>query len=145
MHGQSARRRSARKPRFRPTHSFGKPMADRETEIIAKIASGVSGLNGRAWNALGEDDPFVSHAFLSALEDSGSVGPGTGWTPAPILVEDDANHLIAAAAAYLKSHSQGEYVFDHGLAGAWERAGGQYYPTRQVAVAFTPVLVPRFL
>ena len=57
-------------------------MADRETEIIAKIASGVSGLNAGAWDRLATNDPFVSHAFLSALEDSGSVGAGTGWTPA---------------------------------------------------------------
>ena len=83
-------------------------MADRETDYIAKIASGVSGINAAAWNRLTNGDPFVSHAFLSALEDSGSVGPGTGWTPAPILVEDEADHLLAAAPAYLKSHSQGE-------------------------------------
>jgi hypothetical protein len=120
-------------------------MADRETEIIAKIASGVSGLNADAWDRLGTDDPFLSHAFLSALEDSGSVGPGTGWTPAPILVEDDAGHLVAAAPAYLKSHSQGEYVFDHGWADAWERAGGQYYPKLQVAIPFTPVPGRRLL
>jgi predicted N-acyltransferase len=120
-------------------------MADRETEIIAKIASGVSGLNGHAWDGLGAGDPFLSHAFLSSLEDSGSVGPGTGWTPAPILVEDDADHLIAAAPAYLKTHSQGEYVFDHGWAEAWQRAGGQYYPKLQVAVPFTPVPGPRLL
>jgi len=120
-------------------------MADRETEIIAKIASGVSGLNPRAWDRLSADDPFLSHAFLSALEESGSVGPGTGWTPAPILVEDDADHLVAGAPAYLKTHSQGEYVFDHGWAEAWERAGGQYYPKLQVAVPFTPVPGSRLL
>ena len=120
-------------------------MADRETEIIAKIASGVAGLNARAWDRLSVGDPFLSHAFLSALEDSGSVGPGTGWTPAPILVEDDADHLVAAAPAYLKTHSQGEYVFDHGWADAWERAGGQYYPKLQVAVPFTPVPGSRLL
>src|SRR6476661_8306261 len=120
-------------------------MADRETDIIAKIASGVSGLNGRAWDGLGTEDPFVSHAFLSALEDSHSVCPGTGWTPAPILIEDDTDHLIAAAPAYLKSHSQGEYVFDHGWAEAWERAGGQYYPKLQIAVPFTPVPGARLL
>ena len=120
-------------------------MADRESEIIAKIASGVSGLNAHAWDRLGTGDPFLSHAFLSALEDSRSVGPGTGWTPSPILVEDDASHLIAAAPAYLKTHSQGEYVFDHGWADAWERAGGQYYPKLQVAVPFTPVPGPRLL
>ena len=120
-------------------------MADRETEIVAKIASGLSGLNARAWNRLTGGDPFLGHAFLSALEDSGSVGPGTGWTPAPILVEDEASHLIAAAPAYLKTHSQGEYVFDHGWADAWERAGGRYYPKLQVAVPFTPVPGPRLL
>jgi uncharacterized protein len=125
--------------------SFGKVMADRETEVIAKVASGISGLNGRAWDRLGAVDPFVCHAFLSSLEDSGSVGPGTGWTPAPILVEDDSSHLVAAAPAYLKSHSQGEYVFDHGWADAWQRAGGDYYPKLQVAVPFTPVPGPRLL
>jgi len=120
-------------------------MADRESEIIAKIASGVSGLNGRAWDRLGDGDPFLSHAFLSALEDSKSVGPGTGWTPAPILVEDEGSHLVAAAPAYFKTHSQGEYVFYHGWADAWERAGGQYYPKLQVAVPFTPVPGRRLL
>jgi predicted N-acyltransferase len=120
-------------------------MADRETEIIAKIASGVSGLNARAWDRLAGSNPFVSHAFLSALEASGSVGKGTGWTPAPILIEDDAAHLVSAAPAYLKTHSQGEYVFDHGWAEAWTRAGGEYYPKLQVAVPFTPVPGARLL
>jgi len=120
-------------------------MADRETDVLAKIASGVSGLNARAWDRLADSDPFLSHAFLSLLEDSGSVGPGTGWTPAPILIEDEASHLVAAAPAYLKTHSQGEYVFDHGWAEAWERAGGQYYPKLQIAVPFTPVPGPRLL
>jgi len=114
-------------------------MADQESEIVAKIASGVSPLNARAWDRLAGDDPFLSHAFLSSLEDSGSVGPGTGWTPAPILVEDEESRVVAAAPAYFKTHSQGEYVFDHGWADAWERAGGQYYPKLQVAVPFTPV------
>ena len=127
-----------------PTPSFGKPMADRESEVIAKIASGISGLNGHAWDRLGAGDPFLNHAFLSALEDSGSVGPGTGWTPAPILVEEE-DRLVSAAPAYLKSHSQGEYVFDHGWADAWERAGGEYYPKLQVAVPFTPVPGARLL
>jgi predicted N-acyltransferase len=120
-------------------------MADRESEIIAKIASGVAGLNARAWDRLADEHPFVSHAFLAALEESGSVGPGTGWTPAPILIEDESEHLVAAAPAYLKTHSQGEYVFDHGWADAWERAGGAYYPKLQVAVPFTPVPGPRLL
>jgi predicted N-acyltransferase len=120
-------------------------MADQESEFVAKLASGVAGLNARAWDRLGTGDPFVSHAFLSALEDSNSVGKGTGWTPAPLLIEDHSDHLLAAAPAYLKTHSQGEYVFDHGWAEAWERAGGQYYPKLQIAVPFTPVPGPRLL
>ena len=120
-------------------------MADRETEVVAKLASGVRGLNSAAWDRLAGDDPFVSHAFLAALEESGSVGKGTGWTPATILVEDGADHLLAAAPAYLKTHSQGEYVFDHAWADAFERAGGSYYPKLQIAVPFTPVPGPRLL
>ena len=120
-------------------------MADRETEVVAKLASGVGGLNAAAWDRLAGDDPFVSHAFLAALEQSGSVGKGTGWTPATILVEDGADHLVAAAPAYLKTHSQGEYVFDHAWADAFERAGGTYYPKLQIAVPFTPVPGPRLL
>ena len=120
-------------------------MADRESEVIAKLASGVSGLNSHAWDRLSGDDPFVSHAFLSALEESGSVGKGTGWTPAAILVEDESSRLISAAPAYLKTHSQGEYVFDHSWADAFERAGGTYYPKLQIAVPFTPVPGPRLL
>src|SRR5574338_1172038 len=120
-------------------------MADRESEIVAKIASGVSGLNATAWNRLAGDDPFVGHAFLAALEASGSVGKGTGWAPATLLVENDASRLVSAAPAYLKTHSQGEYVFDHGWADAFERAGGTYYPKLQIAVPFTPVPGPRLL
>jgi predicted N-acyltransferase len=120
-------------------------MADQEADIVAKIASGVSGLNAHAWDRLGGTDPFVSHAFLAALEQSGSVGRGSGWTPAPLLIEDGADHLLGAAPAYLKTHSQGEYVFDQGWADAWERAGGQYYPKLQIAVPFTPVPGPRLL
>ena len=120
-------------------------MADRETEVVAKIASGLSNLNATAWDRLARDDPFVSHAFLSALETSGSVGKGTGWTPATLLVEDEASRLVSAAPAYLKTHSQGEYVFDHGWADAFERAGGTYYPKLQIAVPFTPVPGARLL
>jgi predicted N-acyltransferase len=114
-------------------------MADRETEVLARIAPGVATLDASAWGALTDrGDPFLSHAFLSALEQSGSVGPGTGWSPAPILVEEEGG-LVAAVPAYLKSHSQGEYVFDHGWADAYQRAGGAYYPKLQVAIPFTPV------
>lgn len=120
-------------------------MADREIEWIAKLAPGISALDRAAWDRLAAGDPFLSHAFLAALEESGSVGPGTGWSPAPLTIEDDQGALLAAAPAYLKSHSQGEYVFDHGWADAWERAGGRYYPKLQIAVPFTPVPGPRLL
>ena len=90
-------------------------------------------------------NPFVSHAFLSALEDSGSVGGRTGWSPLHLLVRDRDENLLAAAPAYLKTHSMGEYVFDGGWADAYERAGGEYYPKLQVTVPFTPVTGPRLL
>jgi predicted N-acyltransferase len=119
-------------------------VADRESEILAQLAGGVAQVEAAQWDALAGGDPFLSHAFLASLEDSGSVGPGTGWSPTPILIEEEGA-LLAAAPAYLKSHSQGEYVFDHGWAEAWERAGGQYYPKLQVAVPFTPVPGARLL
>ena len=120
-------------------------MADRENEVLARIAPGISALDPGEWDRIAGSHPFVSHAFLSALEESGSVGPGTGWTPAPIIIEGDGGSLVAAAPAYLKSHSQGESVFDHGWADALERVGGTYYPKLQVAVPFTPVPGPRLL
>ena len=120
-------------------------MADRETEIVARIARAVAELVPSQWDGLvGRADPFLSHAFLSLLESSGSVGDGTGWIPLPVLVER-AGRATAAAPAYLKTHSQGEYVFDHGWAEAWEQAGGTYYPKLQVAVPFTPCVGPRLL
>ena len=91
-------------------------------------------------------NPFASHAFLSALEDSGCVGGRSGWQPVHILVEaGGAGEVVAAAPCYVKGHSQGEYVFDHGWADAYERAGGRYYPKLQVSVPFTPVTGPRLL
>lgn len=90
-------------------------------------------------------NPFISHEFLSALEESGSVRGRTGWQPRHLLAEDDKGTLIGAAPCYVKTHSRGEYVFDHGWAEAFERAGGDYYPKLQVAVPFTPVTGPRLL
>src|SRR4051794_29763233 len=119
-------------------------MADRESEVLARLAPGVASVDAEAWDRLSGGDPFLSHAFLSALEDSGSVGLSTGWSPAPILIEEEGT-LLAATPAYLKGHSQGEYVFDHGWAEAWQNAGGQYYPKLQIAVPFTPVPGPRLL
>lgn len=125
---------------------FGKPMADRERQLIARAAPGVATVARSEWDALaGSGDPFLSHAFLAALEESGSVGADTGWTPLPVLVEGEGAVAAAVAPAYLKTHSQGEYVFDHGWADAFERADGQYYPKLQVAVPFTPVPGRRLL
>src|SRR3954447_7592213 len=119
-------------------------MADRESDVLARLAPAVASVDAEAWDRLSGRDPFLSHAFLSTLEDSGSVGLSTGWSPAPILIDEEGT-LVAAAPAYLKGHSQGEYVFDHGWAEAWQNAGGQYYPKLQIAVPFTPVPGPRLL
>lgn len=93
---------------------------------------------------LGSDHPFMRHAFLSALEDSGSAVAETGWLGQHLLLKDDGA-LIGAMPMYLKNHSAGEYVFDHGWAEAFARAGGQYYPKLQVSVPFTPAMGPRLL
>ena len=94
---------------------------------------------GQAFN------PFLTHAFLSALEESGSATAETGWLPRHLVVEDAGSRIVGAAPCYLKSHSQGEYVFDYGWAEAYHRAGGRYYPKLQVAVPFTPVPGRRLL
>lgn len=90
-------------------------------------------------------NPFVSHAFLSALERSGSATAKTGWAGRHLLVEDAEGRVIGAAPCYLKSHSRGEYVFDFGWAEAYAQAGGRYYPKLQASVPFTPVTGPRLL
>jgi uncharacterized protein len=114
--------------------------------VTARIAEGVSSIRQADWDACaGTANPFVSHAFLSILERSGSVSPRAGWQALPIVVDGADGRPAAIAPAYAKSHSQGEYVFDHAWADAWERAGGSYYPKLQVAVPFTPVPGPRLL
>ncbi|MEH3045789.1 GNAT family N-acetyltransferase [Sphingomonas adhaesiva] len=116
------------------------------TSLTARIADGVAAIPADQWDACaGTANPFLGHAFLSALEASGSVGGRSGWQPIPIVVDGDDGAPIAIAPAYAKTHSQGEYVFDHAWADAWERAGGSYYPKLQVAVPFTPVPGPRLL
>ncbi|MEY3552401.1 MAG: hypothetical protein RL735_749, partial [Pseudomonadota bacterium] len=90
-------------------------------------------------------NPFLSHRFLLALERSRSAAARQGWGPTHLIVEDESGQLLACAPCYLKSHSMGEYVFDHAWADAYERAGGAYYPKLQVAVPFTPVTGPRLL
>lgn len=96
-------------------------------------------------SGIDRDNPFVSHEFLTALEESRCIGGRSGWSPAYLVVEDGAGQILAATPSFLKSHSQGEYVFDHGWADAYERAGGRYYPKLQVAAPFTPATGPRLL
>ena len=137
------------------------------SDLTVRVATSLKAVPAGAWNAcanphaladailapafppddpaLDRDNPFVSHEFLMALEDSRCTGGRTGWSPAYLLVEDAAGQLLAAAPSFLKSHSQGEYVFDHSWADAYERAGGRYYPKLQVAAPFTPATGPRLL
>lgn len=116
------------------------------TDLTVRLAPTVGSFDAAEWNALGGDrNPFVSHEFLTALEDSGSVGEGTGWDPVPITIMDAEDNLLAAMPSYAKGHSQGEYVFDHSWADALHRAGGRYYPKLQIAAPFTPANGPRLL
>jgi predicted N-acyltransferase len=115
-------------------------------QIVARIESGVAAFDSAEWDrCAGVDNPFLSHAFLVALEQSGSVGARTGWQPAPIAIDGPGGAPDAVLPSYVKAHSQGEYVFDHGWADAFERAGGHYYPKLQIAVPFTPVPGRRLL
>jgi predicted N-acyltransferase len=132
------------------------------TEITLRVAGAIGDVSAAAWDACanptakdlaaGASDkldlaynPFISHDFLLSLELSGSVRNRSGWQPMHLLVEGPGGELLGAAPCYAKSHSQGEYVFDHGWADAYERAGGNYYPKLQVSVPFTPATGRRLL
>ena len=115
----------------------------------ARTVTSIAAIAEADWDRLANPDhatanPFLSHAFLRCLEDAGTVGGLTGWSPRHIVLERDGT-IAGVAPAYLKSHSQGEYIFDHGWAEAFQRAGGRYYPKLQIAVPFTPVPGRRFL
>lgn len=121
------------------------------TDVIEiSMRSAIADIPAEDWDACANPsggrpvDPFTTHRFLSALELSGSVGRGTGWDPR-YFVATKADQIIGVAPLYVKSHSQGEYVFDHSWADALQRAGGQYYPKLQIAVPFTPATGRRFL
>lgn len=115
-------------------------------QIVARISHGVAEFDAREWDrCAGGENPFLSHPFLTALEDSESVGGRTGWQPVPVAIDGPGGRPDAVLPAYVKSHSQGEYVFDHGWADAYARAGGHYYPKLQIAVPFTPVPGRRLL
>ena len=124
-----------------------------ETQVEIEIVQSLGGISPAEWDACAcpealdggrPEDPFTTYRFLKALEDSGSVGPGSGWAPHYLLARAEGQ-LIGCAPLYLKSHSQGEYIFDHSWAHAYERAGGRYYPKFQIAAPFTPVTGRRFL
>ncbi len=120
------------------------------TKQNLRIVERISEIDPSAWDhcangSTAPSNPFQSHAFLAALENAGTVGGRTGWKPNHLVLEDADNRILAVAPAYIKTHSQGEYVFDHGWAEAYQRAGGSYYPKLQLAVPFTPVPGRRFL
>ncbi|UEM01979.1 GNAT family N-acetyltransferase [Skermanella rosea] len=121
-------------------------MPDGNDSITVKVIPGIGAVDAAAWDACaGAENPFLSHAFLGALEDSGSCRAVTGWQPQHLVLESPEGGVWGAVPLYLKSHSYGEYVFDHAWANAYERAGGSYYPKLQAAVPFTPVTGPRLL
>ena len=121
-------------------------MTDGSDAVTVKVLSGVDEIAAAEWDACaGPDNPFVSHAFLSALEETGCASRESGWLPRHLAIEDEAGRLLGAAPMYLKTHSYGEYVFDWGWAEAYERAGGKYYPKLQASIPFTPVTGPRLL
>jgi predicted N-acyltransferase len=116
----------------------------------ARVTGRIEDIPAAQWDRIANPDPdrfnpFVAHGFLASLERSGSTGPEAGWLPQHILLENAAGVVEAAMPLYVKSHSRGEYVFDHAFADAYHRAGGRYYPKLQVAVPFTPVPGPRLL
>ncbi len=125
------------------------PAPDDAATAKATIVGSISEIDAATWDRLANPhaatfNPFVAHAFLNALERSGSVGQGTGWYPRHLVIEDETG-IAGLMPLYLKTHSQGEYVFDHAWADAYQRAGGRYYPKLQCAVPFTPVPGPRLL
>lgn len=123
-------------------------------ELSIRVEQSFADIEPERWNTLSATskstrtdayNPFISHAFLSSIEESGSATAKTGWHGHHLLLEKGDGTLLGAIPAYLKSHSQGEYVFDHGWADALERAGGDYYPKLQCSVPFTPATGPRLL
>ena len=121
-------------------------MPDGNEPVAIKVLGSIGEISAEAWDACaGAGNPFTSHGFLAAVEDSGSAAAETGWEPRHLCLEDKSGVLIGAVPMYLKGHSYGEYVFDWGWGDAYERAGGHYYPKLQAAIPFTPVTGPRLL
>lgn len=127
-----------------------KTVSAEAASVVIKVVPSITDVPAHAWDACAVSDPatrnpFVTHAFLKALEDAKCVGGRSGWLPQHLVLDDADGSVSGVAPAYVKSHSQGEYIFDHGWADAYERAGGNYYPKLQLAVPFTPVPGPRLL
>ena len=121
-------------------------MPDGSPALTLTLHQAIGEVPAAEWDACaGTGNPFVSHAFLSVVEESLSATSRTGWLPRHAVLRDAEKRVVAAAPMYAKSHSYGEYVFDHGWAQAFERAGGRYYPKLQVASPFSPVPGPRLL
>jgi predicted N-acyltransferase len=121
-------------------------MNDAGEAITLRIHGAIAEIPAEEWDGCaGDINPTVSHVFLNAMEESGSVGARSGWAPQHLSFSDPGGRLLGAVPLYLKSHSYGEYVFDWGWADAYERAGGRYYPKLLCAVPFTPVPGPRLL
>ena len=121
-------------------------MPDGREEVTVEVVSRIAEVPAHQWNACaGGANPFVSHAFLNAMEESRSVSERSGWAPQHLVVRGLGGQVDACMPLYLKNNSYGEYVFDWGWADAYERAGGSYYPKLQCAVPFTPATGPRLL
>lgn len=121
-----------------------------DTERVVRVERSIGSIDAAAWDACANPEnraynPFVSHKFLKALEESASVAPEMGWYPQHLVLENETGAVEGCMPCYLKSHSQGEYVFDYGWAAAFEAAGGEYYPKLQCSVPFTPVTGRRLL
>jgi len=120
-------------------------MNERDT-VTVRVHAAIDEIPAEAWDSCaGDVNPTVSHVFLAALEDSGSVTARTGWAPQHLSLAGADGRIVGVVPLYLKSHSYGEYIFDWGWADAYERAGGRYYPKLLSAVPFTPVPGPRLL
>ncbi|MEL7544311.1 MAG: GNAT family N-acetyltransferase [Pseudomonadota bacterium] len=127
--------------------------ADGHDGPVVRIESEIAAIPASQWDACAlppsqAENPFLSHTFLGALEEAGCVSADTGWLPQHMVLAESADadaKILGVMPCYLKSHSQGEYIFDHGWADAFERAGGRYYPKLLSAVPFTPVTGRRFL
>src|SRR5690606_21253891 len=118
-----------------PSHRISMP---KQQSVIVRVEADIRAIDAAAWDACANPrgvpyNPFISHAFLASLEESGSAGAETGWLPQHLIRDDGSGGVAGALACYLKNRSQGEYVFDYGWADAYERAGGRYYPKLQAS------------